>query len=176
MNFNSIKLRRLTNEFYPLLVLNIIAFISIIQFLWFNYLADYKFYLGVILLSINTFLYFKKRNLFTLVFIITLLLGVINLVSFSWVYLSLEVIHIKVQIIPFIILLIFFYILREDLIAYYRTPENEKQRNFENLKNRFKNNFENLSDKEINSKLNENLVPEAIEALKEIKSSRKNET
>ena len=41
------------------------------------------------------------------------------------------------------------------------------------LKERFKNKFEKLSDKEIENKLSQKLVPEAIQALNEIQTERK---
>ena len=42
--------------------------------------------------------------------------------------------------------------------------------------NGFKKRFENLPDNQIERKLKEDLVPEAIEALKQIKEARKNES
>lgn len=82
-----------------------------------------------------------------------------------------------IQLLSFVLLGILTIKEREKVIAFYRKTftksEEEKEAEKSSLKNRFKLKFEKLTDNEIKSRLQNDLVPEAKEALLEIVDERK---
>ncbi|WP_188361476.1 hypothetical protein [Flavobacterium orientale] len=109
------------------------------------------------------------------VFGFVLLLGLFDLIHFVPFSIGINFSIFKIHLIPFIFLLIFYLLNRQNI--------NEKIRNFnepsasEELSHKnsqiefFKIKFQNLSETEIDQKLKEDLVPEAMEALKILKNN-----
>ncbi len=159
-------------EFLPIGILNIIGIYSIFQVITTNYIFTYKQYIGLSLLLVCTVLFFINRKVYKYLIALTLVGGLTGLIAFSITLITFQISIIQIQLIPFIVLLIYMYIFRFEIRQLFKKTEAEKQNNGENLKNKFRHNFKKLSDAEIDRKLSENLVPEAIQALEEIKSER----
>lgn len=168
--------KRTIKEFLPIGILLIISIGSIIQIMLTNYTCDYRHYIGLTLLLISGILFFINRKIYKYVFGITLIIGTFNLIAFSTYIIGINLIFIPIQIIPFIILILYSTIYRKQLIELYfritQKDEKEEQEYFNIKKERFKRKFEDLNDGEIENKLNQDLVPEAKKALNEIKSER----
>ena len=163
-------------EFIPVGILDIVGIISIIQILTTNYTFDYRQYIGLILLVICTIIFFMNRKIYKYLIALILILGMINLVSFSTYYIRFGISIIEIQFIPFASFLIYLYIFKKEIrsiIKKSKHAEKESNKNSENMKNHFKHKFEKLSDKEIENRLSQNLVPEAIQALTELQAERK---
>ena len=83
-----------------------------------------------------------------------------------------------IQLISLIMLSVLVIKKREKVGEFYRETfgktEEEKEQSRLNAYNRFKMKFNGLTDREIENKLQQDLVPEAISALNEIKEQRKN--
>ena len=160
-------------EFIPIGILDLIGIISIIQVLTTDYTFNYRQYIGLSLILICTILFFANRKIYKYLTAVTLIVGLTSIISFSTSIITFGISIIQVQLIPLIVLLIYIYIFRTEIKKLLETTENEKQNNTEKLKERFKQKFEKLTDKEIESRLNQNLVPKAIKALEEIQTERK---
>lgn len=162
-------------EFLPLGFLNIISFISIIHVITSNYIFEIKQYIGLSLLLICTILFFVNRKFYKYFIFITIIIGVINLIAFSSTTFTFVVGLIEIQLIPFIAFIIYVSVFKSKIISILSNPKSKKENenDFKISKNRFKQKFKNLSKSEIETRLNEKLVPEAIEALKELKNEFK---
>ncbi|MEO9476495.1 MAG: hypothetical protein ABJG41_13215 [Cyclobacteriaceae bacterium] len=140
-------------------------------------------YLGLAGLTIVTLIvYFKPEKSFQSVLIL-LLLGLFNLLSFAY-FINIIItfgfsfiVTPGIQLISLVLISILVIIKRDKTVEFYREvfgqTEEEKEQLERNTQDRFKRKFEQLSDKEIESKLQQDLVPEAIAALNEIKEGRK---
>lgn len=161
-------------EFIPIGILDLIGIVSIIQVLTTNYVFTYRQYIGLSLLLICTLLFFKNRKIYKYLTAMTLIVGLTNIIGFSTSIITVGISIIQVQLIPLIVLFIYVYIFQTEIKKLIEKPESEQSNNInDKLKERFKQKFEKLSDKEIESRLNQNLVPEAISALEEIQTERK---
>ena len=149
-----------------------------------NYNLFSSDYLGFAGLTIVTlFAYFRPEKSFKSVLIL-LLLGLFNLLSFAYFFNIVMSFGISVlvtpgiQLISLIMLSVLVIKKREKVGELYRETfgqtEDEKEQSRLNAHNRFKMKFKEVSAREIEIKLQQDLVPEAISALKEIKEERKN--
>lgn len=149
-----------------------------------NYILYTSDYLGLAGLTVVTLIaYFKPEKSFQGVLIL-LLLGLFNLLSFAYFFNLVMTFGFSVLVTPGIqlISLVFLSILvvkkRDEIEKFYqevfRQTKEEKDYSRQSSQNQFKRKFEQLSDREIESKLQQDLVPEAISALNEIKEERKN--
>ena len=134
-----------------------------------------KKYIGFSLLLISSILFFTNRKFYKYFILLTIIIGVIGFISFSLTVYTFGIGLIEIQLIPFVALIIYLYVFKSKISSLLNNPksEKEKQNDFENSKNRFKQKFKNLSESEIEIRLNEKLVPEAIKALKELKNELK---
>ena len=141
-------------------------------------------YLGLAGLTIVTLIaYFRPEKSLRSVLIL-LLLGLFNLLSFAYFFNIVMSFGISVfvtpgiQLISLIMLSILVIKKRQKVIDFYLEifgeTEEEKQQSRLRFQKQFKIKFEQLSDKEIENKLQQGLVPEAIAALNEIKEERRN--
>ncbi|WP_339755764.1 hypothetical protein [Algoriphagus aquimarinus] len=147
------------------------------------YTSDYLGLIGLIIVTAIASL--RPEKSFKSVFVL-LLLGLFNLVSFSFSvrmvfrFGSQDSINLGIQIISFVLLTALLVRKREKLHRFYNEvfmqTEEEKELSRKNFQNQFTAKFERLSDKEIEAKLQQDLVPEAIKALVEIKEERKRNT
>ncbi len=163
-------------EFIPLGILSLLAIASIFEVVSTTYAFLINQYVGLTLLGFSIVLFFSNRRIYRYIFGITLVLGLFNLIGFTTFITTINLFGLVIQPLLVPIIPIFIWINKEKIKPIIRSlaGTNEEQIiNSEQTKiNGFKRRFKNLSDNEINSKLQENLIPEAIEALKQIKKER----
>ena len=139
-------------------------------------------YLGLFGLTTCTILSLIKPEKSLVNVFILLLLGLFNILSFAYFINVVFTFGFSIfvtpgiQLISLILLGLLTINRRNELASIYQkvfgqTEEEIRQSNIDS-KNRFKVNFTSLSDHEIESKLQEDLVPEAIVALNEIYKER----
>ena len=144
------------------------------------YTSDFLGLIGLIIVTAIATL--RPEKLFKSVFVL-LLLGLFNLVSFSFSvrmvfrFGSSDSVNLGIQIISFVLLTVLLIRKREKVRKFYKEvftqTEEEKEQSKNNFQNQFTAKFERLSDREIEIKLQQDLVPEAIKALEAIKEERK---
>ena len=170
-----------------IIILAILWVMSLITFsiaLLNNYVLYTSDYVGMIGLAIVTSIaYFKPEKSLQSVLIL-LFLGLFNLLSFAYFFnivLTIgfsELVTPEIQLISFVFLIILIVRKRDEIGQLYRSTfvpsEEEKEKIRQSSQNQFKRKFEQLSDKDIENKLQQDLVPEAISALNQIKEERKN--
>ncbi len=165
-------------ELIPLAIPTIIGLYSIIEVMTTDYVFGIQQHVGLTLLGISIILFFINRRIYKYIFGITLLLGLVNLIGFSTSITSMSFLGLPIQLLVLPIIAIFTWIYKEDIKPKIRGlvgKSDEQIASNSNAKvNGFKRRFEKLSDKEIEMKLGENIVPEAIEALKQIEKERQN--
>lgn len=145
------------------------------------FISDYLGLLGLTIVSLIA--YFKPEKSFQSVLVL-LLLGLFNLLSFTYYFNIVMLFEFSVlmtpgiQLISLVLLTVLVIKKRNEVGQIYREifrqTEEEKDKSKQSTQNRFKMKFEKLSDREIETKLQQDLVPEAIYALKELKKERKN--
>jgi hypothetical protein len=150
-----------------------------------NYLLYTSDYLGLSALFIATALSLYKPEKAFVFLLILLLLGLFDLISFVYFFnmvfgFSLAGFAMpKIQLYSFILLSILLFKKWKKVESFiqsiFRQTEEEKGIEKENAQNLFKTKFEKLTNKEIETKLNQNLVIAAIEALEMIKKEREKE-
>ncbi len=149
-----------------------------------NYVLFTSDYLGLTGLTIATAIssYKFERALNSL--LVILILGFFNVLSFVYFFNIVMTFGFSVlvtpgiQLISLVLLTVLVIKKREKVGELYRLTFGQTQEEKEQAKlstiNSFKIRFEKLTDKEIASKLDQGLVPEANEALKEITADREN--
>ena len=155
-------------------ILLIITLISLLLGFYFQWNFEIRFYIGLFLLIFTILAYLKIKGAANYMFGIILMLGLFDLIHLVPFSIGINFFQLKINLIPIVFFLIFCLLNRQKI--------NEKIRNLNELsdseefnrKNNqidfFKNKFQNLSETEIDQKLKEDLVPEAIEALKILKN------
>ena len=149
-----------------------------------NYVLYTSDYIGLLGLTIVTLIaYFKPEKSFQSVLTL-LLLGLFNLMSFAY-FINVVItfgfsvlVTPGIQLISFGLICVLIFTKREKVIDFYRETfgqtKEQKELSRKNAQSQFKRKFEQLSDREIESKYQQDLVPEAISALNEIIAERKN--
>lgn len=159
-----------------LILLSLVSIISIIVGLASNWVFSYNLWIGSCLLTICFILYYQKHKKFKSFFGIILILGIFNIIQFVPFRFAILVGLIKFEFIPTIFFILFLYLNRSrvlDLIQdWFTSSDEEKEKSSLSKYTSFKKDFQNLSDKEIENRLNQVLVPEARKALIEIKEER----
>ncbi|WP_375558672.1 hypothetical protein ACE193_13050 [Bernardetia sp. OM2101] len=166
-------------KFLPTAFLEILIILSILISLISNYTIDYKEYIGFILASVGTGLFFIRtisKKIYPIYTLVIITLGVCDVISFSIYHLVFTLNSLSFQIIPCISLFIYFYAFKEGIknIRKNISRESELSKTEQQSKQKadYKTRFEKLSDEEIEKKLSQGLVQEAINALKEIQTER----
>ena len=144
-----------------------------------NWSLNYSLWSGLFLLGITLIAYFLAFKKFKWGFGVLLLFGVFNAIQFTPFKLEIQFYLLEIQVIPTIFLLSFFYLNKSrvlDIIQDFFTTSNKEQEiNTTSRMNSYKKHFQNLSEKEIENKLNQDIVPEAKNALVEIIKERNGE-
>ncbi|MBI1184984.1 hypothetical protein GC194_11975 [bacterium] len=167
------------------IILAILWAMSIVSYsiaLLLNYVLYTTDYFGLAGLSIVTLrVLLRPEKSFQSVFIL-LLFGLFNLLSFAYFFNLIFTFGVSgwftpgIQLISLVMLSILAIRKRNDVIQFYRETFGRTEKEEEDARKStqigFKTKFNNLTDNEIDLKLQQNLVPEAIEALKEIKKER----
>ena len=168
----------------------------ILLILWFGSLTTYSVallngynlftsdFLGLAGLSIATAVSIFKPEKSLNSVLILLLFGLFNVLSFVYYFNIIFSFGFSILVTPGIqlislLLLSVLVVKNKDKVAtiyrsiFFRTAE-EKEQAKQSAQNQFKRKFVNLTDKEIAFKIDQGLIPEATEALKEIQEDRKN--
>ena len=165
-------------EAIPLISLILVAVYSIIEVLTTDAIFGTPQYIGLSLLGISSILFFVQRRIYRYVFGSTLLLGLPSLIGFSTSIMGVYFLGIPIQILLLPLILLFTWINKDSIkpmIQQLLGNSTEQKQSRRHAKvNGFKRRFEKLTDQEIESKLKEQLVPEALEALNQLKNERKN--
>ena len=165
-------------ELLPVLILGIPGIYSIAEVFSTDYIFGYQQYIGLTLLGVSIILFFVNRRLYKYFFGITLILATVNLIGFTTTIRTIYFFGIEFQYLPLIVLIIFTIIYRESIQPKIKewVGNSEKQLASERRAkiNGFKQRFNKLTDDQIEKMQDEELVPEAIEALNQIKNERKN--
>ncbi len=85
---------------------------------------SYKHYLGIILVAVSIFLYFKKRNLYRYIFGITLLIGFVDIIDIFYINALFNIGPIRFNPI-FLILIILFVVFNQQFfekLFYIKDP------------------------------------------------------
>jgi hypothetical protein len=161
---------------YLLVLLSIVSMISIVDGLMSKTVFSFPFWIGMSLMIISFILYYQKSNYFKSYFGIVLILGVFKLIQFVPFQLTVSFGLLPFEVIPTLFFIFFTFLNRSrvlDIIQdWYTTSNEEKEKRSHSKYESFKKDFQNLSDKEIENRLNEGVVPEARKALIEIKEGR----
>ena len=167
-------MRTQIKEFLPIAILLVIGIASVIQVLTTDYIFTYKQYIGLTLVAVCTALFFINRKFYKLLLGFTLSIGTLNIIGFSTAISTFGLSIVRVQLTSIVVLFVFILVFKEDLERLFTKPESEteKQEKFDDLKEVFKRRFKSLSDQDIDEKLGQKLVPEALAALEEIKAER----
>ena len=107
--------KTINKNIIPLLISIILVVISIGFSLFSNVVLNYKHYVGIGFICISFLLYFKNKKLYIYFFVLTLLLGTINLIDIYYWNLSFRIGPIKFNPI-FLTLLIIFLVLNKELL------------------------------------------------------------
>ena len=148
-----------------------------------NYILYTSDYLGLIGLTIVSFISYLKPEKALASVVVLLILGSFNLLSFVY-FINIVMtfgfsilVTPGIQLISITLLTVLTIKKRDKVSELYRSTfgltKEEIDQTKLSAKNKFKGRFEKLTDKEIDLKLEQDLVPEAIEALAEIKKERK---
>lgn len=162
-------------EAIPLAILTIIGIYSIIEVISTEYIFGIKQHIGLTLLGTSIIFFFVNRRYYRYIFGITIILGLVTLIGFSTTIRIVTFLGISIQILLLPIVAIFVWINKEKIksknLDVFGKQAEAKFGNSSKV-NGFKRRFGKLSNSEIESKLEEGLVPEAIEALKQLKKER----
>lgn len=159
-----------------LVLLSTVSIISIIVGLISNWGFSYNLWIGLSLLGICLVSYYLNFQRFKSFFGIILILGVFNIIQFVPFGFGIQLIFIKFEVVPTVFSLLFIYLNRNRVMDFIQdwltTSDEEKEKSSDSKYESFKKDFQSLSDKEIENRLNQVLVPEARKALIEIKEGR----
>ncbi len=157
---------------YPALILDLIVVISWFQILISDFILSYKLFIGGIIIFFTTVIFFINRSAYKILLLIVLLIAVTGIISFSNYNIIMGFGYIEIRLIPFFMLIFYLFVYQINIKELLIASDFDKNKNA-SLKEKFIKKFNNLSDEEIELKLKENLIPEAIEALKFIQNKRK---
>ena len=163
-------------EFIPIGTLTIISLYSIFEVITTDYIFNGQQYIGLALLGVSLILFFTNRKTYKYIFGVTILLGLFNLIGFTTSFVTMNFLFIPIQLIVIPILLIFTWINQEQIKPKVQsilgTTEEQILSESNSKISSFRKRFEKLSNEEIEIRLNQKLMPEALEALKQIQQER----
>lgn len=167
-------------DFIPLGLLSIVGIGSAIQVLFTDYIFEPTAYVGLTLLAVCAVLFFLNLRWYRYAMGFVLIIGTLGLVSFSTVIMSVGIGFLQFHLIPLVVLIVFASIYNSripkavhSLLGTYKTEEEIKELTRSRVDS-FKRTFKDLSDSEIDRRLQTKLVPEALQALDELKKERNN--
>lgn len=153
--------------------------ISLISFgigVYLNWSFKTEFYLGCFLLLTSIFVFLKFKNNANSLFGIVLILGLLNIIHFTPYSVGISFTLFKIDVISLLFLIIYYSLnskkINSKVLTFIASSKTDVERQKNNKIDFFKNQFKHLSESEINTKLNENLVSEAIEALLFLKEKK----
>tara|TARA_R110002051_G_scaffold156961_2_gene228588 strand:- start:1458 stop:1976 length:519 start_codon:yes stop_codon:yes gene_type:complete len=137
-------------DIIPLLISAIIVIISIGITLFTDYTLNNKHYVGIGLIGISSLLFFLNKKLFVYVFVLTLVLGIIDLIDIYYSNIIFGIGPIKFNPI-FLTLLIVFLALNKELLNKMFPEKELAEKNAENIKliKHYEQKFESKSESEL---------------------------
>ena len=163
-------------QLLPLLILERICAFTVWEVVKQDYLLYVQSLMGLILVSLSILVYFIHKRTSLYLQGITLIAGTFNIVAFTTSIHWITFIVVPIQPVSLGLLLFFIFVHRKSIkpklqsIAGLKPPDSEASR--ARKIEEFKRKFQSLSDEEIERKLQAGLLPEAIEALEQIKIAR----
>ncbi len=152
------------------LILLIISLISLVLGFYYQWHFEIRFYIGLSALVFTILAYLRIKRIANYLFGIVLLLGLLDLFHFVPFSIGINFFQLKINLIPIVFFLIFCLLNRQKInekIRNFNEPSDSEEFNRKSSQIEFfKIKFQNLSETEIDQKLKEDLVPEAMEALK----------
>jgi len=153
--------KNISKDIIPLVISIILLIISIGITLFTDYVLNYKHYIGIVLVGISSFLYFKNKKIYVYIFGLTLILGIINLIDIYYSNLIFGIGPIKFNPI-FLTLFIIFLALNKQILNQI-LPEKEltekdlaeKNAKKENLIKMYERKFETKKESELKNIMNE---------------------
>lgn len=162
-------------SFILVLSLLMISLISLVLGFYNQWHFEIRFYIGLFALVFTVLACLRIKGIANYLFGIVLLLGLFDLIHFVSFSIGINFFQLKINLIPIVFLLIFYLLNRQNINKKIRNLNEPSDSEEFNRKNNqiefFKNQFQKFSETEIDKKLNEDLVPEAIEALKILKEN-----
>jgi hypothetical protein len=107
--------KTLGKDIIPLLISAILLIVSGGVTLFTDYILNYKHYIGIGLIAMSLFLYFKNKKFYVYVFALTLVLGILNLIDVYYSNIIFGIGPIKFNPI-FLILMIVFFVLNNEIM------------------------------------------------------------
>ncbi len=114
----------LNKNFIPILISILLIVVSIFLVLFNDYSINYKHYLGIVLVAVSGFLFFKSKMAYAIVFMITLFLGLLNVLDILVIGFTMTIGPVQFNPIFLVILILFFVMSKEELNRLF--PEKEK--------------------------------------------------
>ena len=108
----------------PLLITIFLVLITLVVSLSFDYLLNYKHFIGFALVVLSAVLFFKSKKIYVAVFTLTLTLGFINLIDIYYTNITFGIGMIKLNPIFLGLLIMFLILNKEELNDLF--PENKK--------------------------------------------------
>jgi len=162
-------------NFILVLSLLMISLISLVLGFYNQWHFEIRFYIGLSALVFTILAYLRIKGIANYLFGIVLLLGLLDLIHFVPFSIGINFFQLKINLIPIVFFLIFCLLNRQKInekIRNFNEPSDSEEFNRKSSQIEFfKIKFQNLSETEINQKLKEDLVLEAVEALKMLKEN-----
>ena len=114
----------LNKNFIPILISILLIVVSIFLVLFNDYSINYIHYLGIVLVAVSGFLFFKSKMAYAIVFMITLFLGLLNVLDILVIGFTMTIGPVQFNPIFLAIFILFFVMSKEELNRLF--PEKEK--------------------------------------------------
>ena len=168
-------IKTIGKDIIPLLISAILVVISIGITMFTDYTLSYKHYVGIGLIGISTFLYFKNKKLYVYIFGLSMILGVINLIDINYSNITIGIGPIRFNPIFLTLFIVFLALNKEMLNKMFPekklTEKELAERNSEN-QNMIKN-YEQKFQSKTESELR-NIADEKSGYVNEAKTASKN--
>ena len=108
-------MKNINKDILPLLISIFLLIFSLGLKLLANYTLNYKHYIGMLLIGISSVLYFKNKKLFAYIFVLTMILGILNIIDICFLSVLFTIGLLEFNPI-FLSLLIAFIILNKEML------------------------------------------------------------
>lgn len=164
-------------EFILLAFIILLEIISLCLKFFGSYVMNGMQYAALVISIICAFLFYFKRNLYRYVLGVALITTLFVPSSFFIATTTVQIIFFRINIVSLVILIWYLFLYKDRIFHKLSNPSEEVVqeaiRRDERKKHYFKRRFESLSNREIQKKLEMDLVNSAKEALLEIQAERK---
>jgi hypothetical protein len=105
--------KHFSKENTPLILTIILVIISLCYSIFGNYVLSLKHYIGFSLILMSFLAYFSNKRIYSIIFAISLTLGLIGLIDIFFIEFAITIIFIKINLV-FLILLILFLVTNKE--------------------------------------------------------------